>query len=76
MLHLAFYLSIIQPINIFDIHKNINDAYEEYIRSFVNISDERIRQEVKNSQLKDLIHPEPLVHFNTALSKSDLKQFS
>jgi hypothetical protein len=30
-------------MNIFDIHSNITGAYEEYIRSFVNISDERIR---------------------------------
>jgi hypothetical protein len=36
-------------MNIFDIHTNITDAYEEYIRSFVNISDERIRQEVETT---------------------------
>jgi superfamily II DNA/RNA helicase len=51
-------------MNIFSVHKNITGAYEEYIRSFVNISDERIRQEVENSLLKGLILPEPLVQFN------------
>ncbi|MBE0640037.1 MAG: DEAD/DEAH box helicase [Bacteroidales bacterium] len=51
-------------MNIFDIHRNITGAYEEYIRSFVNISDKRIEQEVENSLLKGLILPEPLVQFN------------
>jgi hypothetical protein len=42
------------PMNIFDIHSNITGAYEEYIRSFVNISDERIRQEVELNQRETL----------------------
>jgi hypothetical protein len=41
-------------MNIFDIHSNITGAYEEYIRSFVNISDERIRQEVELNQRETL----------------------
>jgi hypothetical protein len=34
-------------MNIFDVHRNIVGSYEEYIRSFVNISNERIRNEVE-----------------------------
>ncbi len=58
-------------MNIFNVHRNITDAYEEYIRSFVNISDERIRQEVEESLLKGLILPEPLVQFNPSFEVGD-----
>jgi hypothetical protein len=34
-------------MNIFDIHSNITGTNEEYIRSIVNISDERMRQQGK-----------------------------
>lgn len=51
-------------MNIFDIHRNIVGSYEEYIRSFVNISNERIRNEVEAGLSKDLILPEPLIQFN------------
>lgn len=51
-------------MNIFDTHKNIVDSYGEYIRSFVNISNERIKNEVEAGLTKDLILPEPLIQFN------------
>jgi superfamily II DNA/RNA helicase/very-short-patch-repair endonuclease len=50
--------------NIFQIHENITKSYEEYIKSFVNISDDRIRNEVESGILKELILPDPLVQFN------------
>ena len=50
--------------NIFQIHENITKSYEEYIKSFVNISDDNIRNKVESGILKELILPDPLVQFN------------
>jgi len=51
-------------MNIFDIHNNIISSYEEYIRSFINISDDRIRKEVESNLIRGSILPDPLIQFN------------
>lgn len=47
-------------------HAAIVSAYREYIRSFINIADERIRQQVEEELAKGRLWPEPLVQFNPA----------
>lgn len=51
-------------MNVFDLHKNIMSDYKAYIQSFVNIKDDRIRQEVNNEIAKGKLWPDPLIQFN------------
>lgn len=50
--------------NIFDLHTDILDDYKLYIDSFINISDPKIKQTVKEEFEKGEMYPEPLVQFN------------
>ena len=51
-------------MNIFNVHKNIIDQYKDYISSFVNIADERIKEKVTSSLDEDVLCPSPLIQFN------------
>ena len=51
-------------MNIFEIHKNIISDYKNYIESFINIKDERIKNEVSEEMKKGVLCPEPLIQFN------------
>jgi len=50
--------------NIFTLHKEILDGYKSYIDSFINISDQRIKDVVVDEFQKGRLYPEPLVQFN------------
>lgn len=51
-------------MEIFDAHKKIIDHYESYIKSFINISDQRIREKVLSELDNRLLWPDPLIQFN------------
>lgn len=50
--------------NIFKLHNNILNGYQQYIESFINISDQRIKHYVEQELLSRKILPEPLIQFN------------
>ena len=53
-------------MNVFKTHKQIMGDYEQYIRSFINISDQRIKQKVEESLSEGRLWPQPLLQFNPA----------
>ncbi len=53
-------------MNVFDTHRRIVDDYAQYIRSFINISDEEIARNVEDSLSKGRLWPQPLLQFNPA----------
>ena len=54
------------PQDIFKIHSQIMQDYRDYISSFINISDDKIRREVENQLENQVLWPEPLIQFNPA----------
>ncbi|MCR5862343.1 hypothetical protein LRS05_09375 [Flavobacterium sp. J372] len=55
----------------FKTHENVISDYKSYLKSFINISDERILDFVNNSTLIKNILPEPLIQFNPSFEKGD-----
>jgi len=53
-------------MNIFDIHSSVMKNYADYIQSFVNISDDEIREHVDNELKEGKLWPQPLLQFNPA----------
>lgn len=51
-------------MHIFDLHNNIISDYKEYITSFINISDKRIKTVVDTKLADGAYWPEPLIQFN------------
>ena len=57
-------------MNVFEAHKNIVNDYAQYIGSFINISDEGIKDEVAQSLATGRLWPQPLLHFNPDYKKA------
>ncbi|MBN1159075.1 MAG: DEAD/DEAH box helicase [Bacteroidales bacterium] len=55
----------------FRLHKTVTENYREYIRSFINIKDERIRRFVEGKFEKEGFIPEPFIHFNPSYQRED-----
>lgn len=53
-------------MNVFEVHRRIISDYERYIRSFIRIDDQEIRQTVDTELGKGKLWPEPLLQFNPA----------
>ena len=51
-------------MDIFKTHHSIVDDYKSYIRSFINIKDDEIRQTVNDELEKGKLWPNPLIQFN------------
>jgi superfamily II DNA/RNA helicase len=56
-------------MDIFKTHRNIVADYESYIRSFLKISDDRIRKAVELELGRGKLWPEPLLQFNPSFEK-------
>lgn len=56
-------------MNIFSLHGNIIADYSSYIKSFLNIKDERISKVVEEDLNKGSLWPEPLIQFNPTFEK-------
>ena len=52
------------------IHEKVVSDYENYIKSFINISDEEIRGEVLKTLDEGKLWPDPLFQFNPSFEKS------
>jgi superfamily II DNA or RNA helicase/very-short-patch-repair endonuclease len=50
--------------NIFELHKDVLEAYKLYIDSFINIADPKIREKVDEEFKSGKLYPDPLVQFN------------
>jgi ATP-dependent helicase YprA (DUF1998 family) len=51
-------------MDVFDLRRNLVDSYANYIRSFIQIRDERIDAKVKEELNSGLLWPEPLIQLN------------
>ena len=52
------------------IHEKVVSDYKNYIKSFINISDEEIRAEVLKTLDEGKLWPDPLFQFNPSFEKS------
>lgn len=59
------------PMNIFNIHDQVIQDYRSYIESFIEIQDERIRNEVQQRLHDKHLWPDPLVQFNPSYAPAD-----
>lgn len=57
-------------MDIFEVHRRIMDDYASYIRSFVSISDDMMRQRVEQHLNDGHLWPEPLLTFNPSFAKA------
>lgn len=58
----------------FKTHEHVISNYRSYLSSFININDERIKEEVNKAFNSDGFIPEPLLQFNPSFEKgSSLK---
>ena len=48
----------------FDLHHSIVEDYKNYLQSFTNIKDGRIKEEVERAFAEGKFLPEPLIQFN------------
>lgn len=53
----------------FKTHEQVINNYREYLSSFLNIEDQRIKEEVDKSFISDGFIPEPLIQFNPSFVK-------
>jgi len=51
-------------MNIFEIHKNIIDNYESFIKSFINIHNKKIHDKIQEELNSKKLWPDPLIQFN------------
>ncbi len=57
-------------MDIFETHADITRDYRDYINSFINIADGRIRGEVNRELESGKLWPDPLIQFNPAFKKA------
>ena len=53
-------------MNVFEIRDQLIKDYEAYIKSFIHIRDERIREKVDQELASGLLWPDPLLQLNPA----------
>jgi hypothetical protein len=51
-------------MDVFDLRRNLVDSYSNYIRSFIQIRDDRISAKVEEELKSGLLWPEPLIQLN------------
>ena len=61
-------------MNIFSLHKEILEAYESYIKSFIHIEDKEIESQVNQALDAGKLWPEPLIQFNPSYEKGKAVQ--
>jgi superfamily II DNA or RNA helicase len=57
-------------MNIFSLHQNVVQDYQDYIKSFISIADKRISETVSESLDGGKLWPEPLLHFNPSFQEA------
>jgi len=59
-----------KPSDIFHLHREIVGDYREYIESFINIADPKVRSVVEEAFVKGQLWPEPLLQLNSAFDEA------
>jgi superfamily II DNA/RNA helicase len=57
-------------MNVFEVHRKVIADYEKYIRSFITISDEKIKDRVDHDLMGGKLWPEPLLQFNPSFAQA------
>ena len=52
------------------LHRKIVSSYQDYIRSFIDIRDDDIRDKVEEELADGTLWPEPLIQFNPSFEKN------
>ncbi len=55
-------------MDVFELRRRLVDDYERYIRSFISIRDDRIREEVDNNLRGGMLWPEPRIGLNPSFA--------
>lgn len=58
-------------MNIFNVHSQVVDQYSKYISSFLEISDNRIRESVDDYFSSRKLWPQPLIQFNPSFASAE-----
>lgn len=58
----------------FKTHKQVISNYRDYLNSFLNIADDRIKEEVRKAFESDGFIPDPLIQFNPSFEKGNSLQ--
>lgn len=53
-------------MDIFEFHRDVVDDYAEYVQSFIDVRDDRIREKVDEELKSGRLWPDPLIQFNPA----------
>jgi hypothetical protein len=58
-------------MNVFDLNRHLIHDYSSYIRSFIQIRDERIAQYAQECLENGLLWPEPLIQLNPSFQPGE-----
>ncbi|MFZ4984961.1 MAG: DEAD/DEAH box helicase [Blastocatellia bacterium] len=58
-------------MNIFDFRNHLVDEYQQYIKSFMRISDERIVRLVETQLSEGIFYPDPLIQLNPSFARGE-----
>jgi ATP-dependent helicase YprA (DUF1998 family)/very-short-patch-repair endonuclease len=58
-------------VNVFELNRHLIYDYSSYIRSFIQIRDDKINEYVKNSLEEGLLWPEPLIQLNPSFESGE-----
>jgi hypothetical protein len=58
-------------MNTFQLHENVIKSYKDYLQSFINIKDKRIKAKVNEAFENGDFIPDPLIQFNPAFEKGE-----
>jgi hypothetical protein len=58
-------------MNVFELRNTLVGDYSQYIRSFINIRDERIRRHVEETLDQGWLWPEPLIQLNPSFEPGE-----
>ena len=62
-------------MNIIELYENLKGSYKSYLKSFVVIKDERIKEKVSDSIKQEELWPKALIQFNPNFEKGiDVKE--
>jgi ATP-dependent helicase YprA (DUF1998 family) len=56
-------------MNIIDLYDNLKHSYKDYLKSFVTIKDNRIKEKVQEAINSEKLWPESLIQFNPNFAK-------
>jgi len=58
-------------MDVFGLRNRLIKDYADYIQSFINIKDSRVREYVENTLTKGFLWPDPLIQMNPAFEAGE-----